>query len=73
MLELKRKNYCRYKCLPNGNHLPNPNLTAVFKNSAINQIKIQKGGTPQFRKLSHHTNQFGRILGTGGKSLSNFN
>jgi hypothetical protein len=68
---LKRGNYCKYNCFREEEHLRDTNLTAVFQSSAINQIKIQKGGTPQFRKFA--INQFGRVLGTGGRPLSNFN
>jgi|TARA_B110001469_G_C9645639_1_gene326211 hypothetical protein len=67
---LKRGNYCKYNCFREETPLPDTNLNAVFQNSAINQIKIQKGGTPQFKKFS--INQFGRVLGTGGRPLSNF-
>ena len=51
----------------------NPNqgdVNGIAKNTAIQQIKIQKGGKPQF--FQFQINEFGRVAGTGGQPPSNF-
>jgi len=70
MLKIRRKNYCAYKCLEFQQILPNTNIPAIQQNFGFQQIKLQKGGTPQFRNFQ--INQFGRYVGTGGKPPSNF-
>ena len=76
-MRIRRKNYCAYSCfkfqksdndLLNSN--PDKSIPAIEQNSGIQQIKLQKGGVPQFRKFT--INQFGRYTGTGGRPLSNF-
>jgi hypothetical protein len=42
----------------------------IEQSTAFQQKKIQKGGTPQFRKFQ--INQFGRVAGTGGQPPNNF-
>ena len=69
-MRIRRKNYCAYKCLSEQAILDNTGIPAIEQNTGLIQIKIQKGGTPQFRKFD--VNQFGRIAGTGGRPLSNF-
>lgn len=76
-MRIRRKNYCAYNCFRfqkseyeifNSN--PDKSIPAIQQKPGFQQIKIQKGGTPQFRKFT--INQFGRYTGTGGRPLSNF-
>lgn len=69
-MRLIRRNYCAYKCLTYTPPVDNTSIPAIEQNTGIQQIKIQKGGTPQFR--SFFINQFGRYAGTGGSPLTNF-
>ena len=69
-MKINRKNYCANKCFSEQVMLNNTSIPAIEQNPGLIQIKIQKGGTPQFRKFE--VNQFGRIAGTGGRPLSNF-
>lgn len=67
---VKSANYCQFKCLY-VQEIPNdPAIPAFIQNTGIQQIKIQKGGTPQFRQFQ--INQFGRVAGTGGRPPTNF-
>lgn len=70
MMKIRRKNYCAYKCIEFQQILNNTGIPAIEQNTGFQQVKIQKGGTPQFRNF--RINQFGRISGTGGRPLSNF-
>lgn len=70
MFRITKANYCSFKCLKEQIPLKDTSINAIEQSPAIKQIKIQKGGTPQFR--SFYINQFGRPLGEGGKPLSNF-
>lgn len=70
MLKLRRKNYCAYKCIRFQEILRYTDIPAIEQNTGFQQIKIQKGGTPQFRKFE--INQFGRYVGSGGRPPSNF-
>lgn len=70
MLKIRRKNYCANKCIRFQQILANTDIPAIEQNTSLQQIKNQKGGTPQFRNFA--INQFGRIAGTGGRPLSNF-
>jgi hypothetical protein len=69
-LPFRRKNYCNYKCIRFQKVLTNTGIPAIEQNQGIQQIKIQKGGTPQFRHFQ--INQFGRYVGTGGRAPTNF-
>jgi hypothetical protein len=70
MLKIRRKNYCANKCIRFQQIVNNTDIPAIEQNTGFQQIKIQKGGAPQFRNFT--INQFGRIAGTGGRPLSNF-
>jgi hypothetical protein len=70
MLKIRRKNYCAYKCIKFQQILNNTGIPAIEQNTGFQQVKMQRGGTPQFRNF--RINQFGRIAGTGGRPLSNF-
>lgn len=70
MLKIRRKNYCANKCIRFQQILNDTDIPAIEQNTGLQQIKIQKGGTPHFRNFA--INQFGRIAGTGGRPLSNF-
>ena len=68
---LRNDNYCKYKCITYHDIIQNTDIPAFIQNTGLQQIKIQNGGgTPQFRKFV--INQFGRVAGTGGMSLTNF-
>jgi len=69
-IRLRNKNYCAYKCLFNQEPVSKTDIPAVEQSTAIQQIKLQKGGTPQFRQFQ--INQFGRVAGTGGQPPNNF-
>ena len=49
MLKIRRKNYCANKCIRFQQILKDTDIPAIEQNTGFQQIKIQKGGTPQFR------------------------
>jgi hypothetical protein len=69
-IRLRNKNYCAYKCLFVQSLPSQTDIPAIDQSPALKQIKLQKGGTPQFRQFQ--INQFGRIAGTGGQPPNNF-
>ena len=69
-IRLRNKNYCAYKCLFNQEPVSRTDIPAIEQSTAIQQIKLQKGGKPQFREFQ--INQFGRVAGTGGQPPNNF-
>ena len=69
-IRLRNKNYCAYKCLFNQEPVSRTDIPAIEQSTAIQQIKLQKGGKPQFREFQ--IKQFGRVAGTGGQPPNNF-
>ena len=69
-IRLRNKNYCAYKCLFVQSLPSQTDIPAIDQSPALQQIKLQKGGTPQFRQFQ--INQFGRIAGTGGQPTNKF-